>query len=66
MGEQFILHPSIRIAHLKQQLAATDYKTLKYAEGLISESDYAPIKAQRQALREQINALEEEIASDSQ
>ncbi len=47
-----------QIALLKQNLADTDYKTLKYAEGLISEQDYAEIKAQRQMWRDEINRLE--------
>lgn len=51
----------MRIELLKQQLARTDYKTLKYAEGLISDEDYAPIKEDRQVLRNQINALQAEI-----
>ena len=46
------------VAELKQQLADTDYKAIKYAEGWISEEDYAPIKAQRQALRDKINEYE--------
>lgn len=40
------------------QLSATDYQAIKHSEGLISEEDYAPIKAQRQALRDRINELE--------
>ena len=48
-----------KIIPLKKQLAETDYKAIKYAEGLISDADYAPIKAQRQAVRDQINALEQ-------
>lgn len=50
---------SFEIADLKAKLTATDYKAIKYAEGLISESDYAPIKEQRQAWRERINELEQ-------
>ncbi len=50
-----------QISSLKQQLAATDYQAIKYAEGWISEQDYAPIKAQRQAIRDQINQLEESL-----
>ena len=46
-----------RIQQLKISLESTDYKAIKYAEGLISESDYAPIKAQRQAYRDEINEL---------
>lgn len=49
------------IERFKAQLAATDYKAIKYAEGLISEDDYAPIKAERQALRDRINELEKEL-----
>ena len=52
-----------RINELKAFLQATDYQAIKYAEGFISETDYAPIKAQRQAWRDEINALEAELAS---
>lgn len=52
-------HPSApeQIAILKQRLADTDYKAIKYAEGLISAEDYAETKAQRQGWRDEINAL---------
>ena len=50
-----------QIEELKAQLSATDYKAIKYAEGWLSEEDFAPIKAERQAIRERINALESEI-----
>lgn len=53
--------PEMRIAFLKQQLSDSDYKAIKYAEGLISEADYKPIKAQRQAWREEINKLEGDV-----
>lgn len=46
------------IAALKKQLANTDYKAIKYAEGLISEEEYAEAKAERAAWRERINELE--------
>ena len=49
-----------RITALKQLLAASDYKALKYAEGFTTAADYAPIRAQRQAWREEINLLEAE------
>lgn len=49
------------ISKLKQQLASTDYKAIKYAEGEMSESEYAPIKAERAAWRARINELEEEL-----
>ena len=50
-----------RINELKKLLASTDYQAIKYAEGQISEEEYAPIKAQRQAWRDEINRLEEEL-----
>lgn len=52
-------HPSApeQIAILKQQLADTDYKAIKFAEGMISAEDYAETKAQRQGWRDEINAL---------
>ena len=46
------------IKALKKKLADTDYKTIKYAEGLISEEEYAETKAERAAWRERINELE--------
>lgn len=46
------------VAELKQQLAETDYKAIKYAEGWYTEEEYAPIKAEREALRERIRELE--------
>lgn len=49
---------SQKIAELKQLLASTDYKAIKYAEGLICEQDYALVKKQRQLWREEINLLE--------
>ena len=49
-----------RIEELKTLLASTDYQAIKYAEGLISEEDYAPIKQKRQSWRNEINTIEEE------
>lgn len=48
----------MRIDELKLMLKNSDYKAIKYAEGLITEIEYAPIKAQRQSYRAEINALE--------
>lgn len=47
-----------RIRDLKQKLFDTDYIALKYAEGVLSEENYASMKAQRQAWRDEINELE--------
>ena len=52
-----------RIAELKQLLAQTDYRAIKYAEGMYTEEEYAPYKAQRSAYREEINQLEEELST---
>ena len=52
------------IDSLKAQLAESDYKAIKYAEGWITAEDYAPIKAERQALRDRINELEQTIADN--
>lgn len=55
------LHPSTEILHLKEKLRETDYKAIKFSEGWLTEEEYAPIKAERQALREEINRLELEL-----
>lgn len=47
-----------QIEQLKTQLSMTDYKAIKFAEGWLTEEEYAPIKAEREAIREQIRALE--------
>lgn len=47
-----------QIQSLKIKLKNTDYQAIKYAEGQLSESAYAPIKAQRQQWRDEINRLE--------
>lgn len=47
-----------KINALKKELASTDYKALKYAEGWFTEEEYAPIKAMREELREKIRLLE--------
>lgn len=48
-----------RIYKLKHLLAESDYKAIKYAEGEITEEEYAPIKEQRRQWRAEINQLEE-------
>lgn len=47
-----------RIEALKERLAESDYKALKYAEGWLTDAEYAEVKAARQALRDEINRLE--------
>ena len=46
------------IATLKKQLSDTDYKAIKYAEGQLTEEDYASVKELRQSYRDRINELE--------
>lgn len=46
------------IAQLKIKLRETDYKAIKFAEGLISDEEYQPIKEQREEWRRQINEYE--------
>ena len=60
ISEQDLLKDQYRleITQLKKQLSDTDYKAIKYAEGQISESEYASIRAERQGYRDQINELE--------
>ena len=54
--------PEEQITTLKAELAATDYKAIKYAEGWITEEEYAPIRVERQALRDKINKLERSVS----
>lgn len=54
------------IADLKAQLAESDYKAIKFAEGWLTADEYEPIKAQRQNLRDRINKLESEVGDDEE
>ena len=48
----------LEITQLKKLLSDTDYKAIKYAEGQISEEEYASVRAERQGYRDRINELE--------
>jgi hypothetical protein len=50
-----------RIAELKRKLQETDYQAIKHFEGYLTDYEYEPIKAQRQAWRDEINELEKLI-----
>ena len=52
-----------RIAELKAKLTETDYQSHKHADGAMSAAEYAPIAAQRQEWRDEINLLEAENIS---
>lgn len=59
--QEFINLNLLQIEELKQKLFNTDYQAIKFAEGLISEEEYTPIKEQRQAWRDKINELEAQL-----
>lgn len=59
-NENFKISIEQQIEQLKQNLADTDYKAIKYAEGLLTEEEYAETKALRQQWRDEINRLESE------
>lgn len=48
-----------RLFELKSQLTNTDYQAIKFAEGVLTEEEYAPIRQQRQEWRDEVNRLEE-------
>lgn len=50
------------IFELKEELQRTDYKAIKYAEGVLTDEEYQPTGIQRQAWRKRINELERLIA----
>lgn len=50
-----------RLLELKNKLAKTDYKAIKYAEGELSAEEYAETLEQRRAWRAEINELQAEL-----
>lgn len=50
-----------KINLLKLYLKRTDYKAIKYAEGELTESEYAETKAMRKSWRNEINELEKKL-----
>lgn len=48
----------VRIAALKQLLSDTDYKALKFADGALTEAEYAPVRESRKLWRAEINEIE--------
>lgn len=49
----------------KKLLSDSDYKAIKYAEGVLTEEEYSETKQQRQSWRNKINELEEMIREES-
>lgn len=50
-----------KINNYKNLLTDSDYKAIKYAEGLLTEEEYKDIKKIRESYRLEINKLEEEL-----
>lgn len=50
----------------QQLLSNTDYKALKYSEGVLAEEDYIDIKIKRIEWRMKINELQEELENIQQ
>ena len=60
-ANKLVIQKKARVSQLKKMLADTDYQAIKYAEGMLSASDYAEMKAQRQSWRNEINQLEQSL-----
>ena len=54
------------IEELKAKLAETDYKTLKYVEGELTEEEFLAEKLERALWRAEINRLEAELDEQEQ
>ena len=54
----------MRIQRLMQNLSATDYQAIKFAEGEMTAEDYAPMKEQRRQWRAEINQLQAELDAE--
>ena len=52
------------ISELKKNLFDTDYKAIKYAEGLLTDEEYVEIKVQRELWRKRINELEASLEGE--
>lgn len=61
-NRELIYEKGEKIIQLKGKLHNTDYMAIKFAEGELTEEEYAPIREQRRAWRAEINTLEAEIA----
>ncbi|MCC8068707.1 MAG: hypothetical protein LIO71_02950 [Ruminococcus sp.] len=53
------LENQIRIC--KQILTNTDYQAIKYAEGLLTDDEFADVKALREEMRANVNSYEAQI-----
>ena len=57
--------PEQQILALKQMLYDTNDQAIKYAEGWLTDEEYAPIKERRQAWRDEINRLENVLETNN-
>ena len=48
------------VARLKDKLASTDYKCLKYLDGALTKAEYLEVRAYREDLRNRIRELTKE------
>ena len=53
-----IMEITVQINTIKEKLAETDYKALKFIDGEFTEEEYAPIREERKNYRIKINELE--------
>ena len=51
----------MEIEELKIKLSETDYKAIKFSEGVITLAEYEPTREQRKKWREKINILENSL-----
>ena len=51
-----------QILRIKRKFEDCKYLQEKYVDGALSEEEYAPIRAQRQQWRDEINALETQLS----
>ena len=62
--EYAIVYKTRRIAELKAKLKETNDEAIKFAEGELTEEEYAPIKEKRALWRKEINKCEEYIKAN--
>jgi len=53
----------LKIAQLKDQLAAMDYKGQKYLDGEYTDEEWAAIRVERQSIRQLIRDLEAQLST---
>ena len=52
---EIIWEKKLKIHELKQKLSESDYKAIKFGEGELTATEYAPILKQRREWRDEIN-----------